>query len=122
MLDIAWKLKDKKTCLLVKKTEESKAIKNGFLYGGIAVGAVGLLTFTGIITAFDSRASLSTMGGTKSSRHAAYSAARNNRMRAGSYIMLGGFACEMVSVSFKFKETRQAHMVVELYNNTVTIK
>ena len=117
MLDLAWKTKDKKVCLMVKKTEEQKITKNVFMIGGIVLGSAGVLTFTGIVSAYTNVASTSTMG-----KRGSRNQARMQRQQTGGYLMLAGLGCEAVSIVFKIRETRHAHFVVDLYNKTVLAK
>jgi hypothetical protein len=113
MLDIAWKLQDKKINLFIRKTEANKLTKNCFFVGGFIVGVAGLLTYTGVI----SNSSTGAVG--RGPARAAQRAAREKRQRTGEAILLGGVGCELVSLVFNFKETRHAVMVVDLYNKTI---
>ncbi len=114
MLDIVWKQQDKKLKLLVKKTEELKVLKNSFLAGAIVLGTAGLLTFVG---AFDQDISASVGKG------AARTARLNERIQdrtVGGYLFLGGVATEAVSYVFHIREIRHAHVVVDVYNQSVS--
>lgn len=114
MLDIVWKLQDKKINLFINKTENSKVVKNCFFIGGILLGTAGILTFTGIISTSKPAAAVG-----KTAQRAAQRAARAKQQTTGTELFLSGTACELVSVIFSFKETNHAHMVVDLYNKSI---
>ena len=113
MLDIAWKLQDKKINLYIKKTENNKVFKNCFFAGGLILGAVGFLTYTGVIT----NTSVASVGPV--SAKAARRQYRRKLQQTGDDIALAGAGCELISLSFKFKETHHAHKVVDLYNKAI---
>jgi len=119
MLDIAWKLNDKKINLLVKQTETKRVAKNFFYISGITLDALGILTYTGVISAYTLNVHNATTGGGYGTRRAAQAAARTQRERTGGYMILSGLACEAISLGFKFDEIKHAHMVVTLYNQAV---
>lgn len=114
MLDIAWKLKDKKINLFINNTEQKKVVKNYFLFGGLALDAAGLLAYVGAF-------SPSTGASIGTTARQARRAASAQHHATGDYLILGGLSCELVSVIFHIQETRNAHMVVDLYNNAVSL-
>jgi len=116
MLDIAWKLNDKKINQMVNKTEQEKVIKNCFLLGGILVGTTGILTYTGVFSSYNNRINTSTVG---KSRKMALRLAAEQRRKLGGYLLLGGIASELCSVTFKLQETKHAHIVVDAYNKSL---
>ncbi len=118
MLDVVWKLNDKKINMAVAKTEQIKFTKNCFLVGGIALGAGGLLTAAGVFSGSNSRTANSTIGGA-GSRRRAQRAARTQSQKIGGYMMLGGLSCEVVSVVINIKERKYAHIAVDLYNKAL---
>jgi hypothetical protein len=113
MLDIAWKLQDKKINLFIKKTENNKVFKNCFFAGGLILGVVGFLTYTGVITT----TSVASVGPT--SAKAARRQYRKQLRQTGDNIALAGVGCELISLVFKFKEIHHAHKVVDLYNKAI---
>lgn len=117
MLDVAWKLKDKKINLMIRKTEEQKVYKNAFLIGGGVLELAGILTISGIISGYSTKASASTVGGSRPHHR---SPGRLQQVQTGGYLFLGGLACQGISIVFKIKETKHAHMVVDLYNDYVS--
>lgn len=118
MLDVAWKLQDKKINLMIKKTEDKKVAKNIFLISGFAIGTVALLKFSGAISAYNSHANNATMGKGRHPR-SLQRAERIEARRTGSYLLAAALGCEIVSFVFRKQETRHAHMVVTLYNNAI---
>src|ERR1035437_7416600 len=98
MLDIAWKLQDKKINLFIKKTEANKVTKNCFFFGGIAFGVAGFLTYTGVI----SNSSVAAVG-TVTSR-AQRAKEKHQRQITGEDIVLGRVGCELISLVFYFRE------------------
>ena len=118
MLDIAWKLQDKKINLAITQTEQIRFTKNCFLVGGIALATGGLLTSTGIFSGSSSRINISTVGGTANRRRGRTAARAQSRM-VGGYMILGGIGCELVSVGFNIHEKKYAHIVVDLYNKAI---
>jgi hypothetical protein len=118
MLDIAWKLNDKKINYLIRKTEKEKVVKNCFRIGGITLDAIGFLTFAGVFSAYKYKANSSTVGNVQSIR-AAQMADRAQRQRTGGCMILGGICCELASITFNIQETRHAHGVVDLYNKSI---
>lgn len=117
MLMVAQKLNDKKINMMIEKTNQDRIVEKSALYGGMVVGFVGLLTYVGVITAFDPTVNSVSYGG-RSSR-GARSAATTQRHTTAGYIMLGGIACELTSVVFKVQRVRHAHMVVDAYNKHI---
>jgi hypothetical protein len=118
MLDIVWKLQNKKINSVITKTEETRFTKNCFFVGGITLATAGLLTSAGAFSPSNSRANSSTVGGSGSPRRA-QRAQRMERQRIGGYMILGGVGCELVSVVFNIREKKYAHIVVDLYNKEV---
>ena len=118
MLDIAWKLQDKKINLAISQTEKIRFTKNCFLVGGIVLATGGLLTSAGLFLGSSSRTTTSTVGGT-GSRRRGQTAARAQSRKVGGYMILGGIGCELVSVAFNIHEKKYAHIVVDLYNKAV---
>jgi len=118
MLDIVWKLQNKKINSVITKTEETRFTKNCFFVGGITLATAGLLTSAGAFSPSTSRINNSTVGGGGSPRRA-QRAQRMQRQKVGGYMMLGGVGCELVSVVFNIKEKKYAHIVVDLYNKEV---
>jgi len=114
MLDIAWKQQDKKIKLFVKKTEDLKIGRNCFLLAGIVTGTAGLLTFVGAFSPYKAAAYGT---GIRSTRMAA----RSEFHATGRYLLLGALTCEVVSYVFYIKEKHNAHLVVDLYNNSVAV-
>jgi hypothetical protein len=114
MLDIAWKQPDKRVKLLVKKTEEYRVIKNCLMAGAITAGTIGVLTFFGSFSQ-----DISATVGRSVARSSRISSREQNRADGG-YVLLGALAVELVSITFKMKETRHAHLTVDLYNQSVT--
>ncbi len=114
MLDVLKKVNDKKINLMVEKTREKRFLRKSFLYGGIAIYSVGLLTSLGIITAFNS--SVNTIGTSRAARRAV----RTQQQTTGNYIMLGAVACELVSITFKIQARHHAHIAVDEYNKFIS--
>jgi hypothetical protein len=115
MLDVAGKLNDKKINLMIEQVNKKRILQKSFLYGGMVVGTVGLLTFAGIITAFNPSVNNVNVHGRNARR-----AATAQRRQTGGYIMLGGIACEIASVTFKIQRLHHAHIVVDAYNKQVS--
>ncbi len=118
MLDIAWKLNDKKINSMITQTEKTRFTKNCFLVGGVGLAAGGLLTSAGVFLSSNSRTNKATVGGKGSSRRA-QRAARSAQQRVGGYMILGGLSCELVSIVINIHERQNAHFVVDLYNKTL---
>ncbi len=118
MLDIAHQRNNKKMDMIIKATEEKKIIKNCFLYGGIAIGITGMLTYTGVVTAFNGPLPTTTTGNRQAIR-AIRNATTLLAHKTGGYLMLGCLASEIVAITFKFQETQHAHMVVSFYNKSL---
>jgi hypothetical protein len=118
MLDIAWKLQDKKINLAIAKTEKVRFTKNCLIVGGIALVTGGLLTAAGVFSPPNPKTNSSTIGGGGSSRRA-QRAARTQRQQIGGYMILGGISCELVSIVFNINERKYAHIVVDMYNKAV---
>ncbi len=114
MLDIAWKLKDRRINLIINRTEQKKVIKNWFLFSGLALDFAGLLTYVGAFSP-----SPGATVGKAAARQARKAIAAQNHT-TGGYIILGGLSCELVSFIFHVQESRNAHMVADLYNNSVS--
>jgi len=114
MLDVTWKLQDKKINLFIKKTETDRVIKNCFFIGGILLGAAGVLTYSGIISTSSTSAAVG-----RGPARAAQKAARLKRQTTGTKLLLGGIGCELVCLVFNFRENTHAHLVVDLYNKNI---
>jgi hypothetical protein len=114
MLDIAWKLKDKKINLMINSTEQKKVVKNCFLFGGLALDLAGLLTYVGAFSPTTGAAV-----GRLTARQARRAVEAKNH-EIGGYMIAGGLSCELVSVIYHIQETRNAHLVVDLYNNSIS--
>jgi hypothetical protein len=100
--------KDKKVDLMIKKTEEKRFIQNCFVGAGIGVFAIGGYIYLSNQPARRSRRGSPVTNSTSAT-------ARQN----GGYLMLAGLASEVAGLSFKFDRTRHAHMVVNLYNQSI---
>jgi hypothetical protein len=118
MLDMVWKQQNPKINPVIIKTEKIKFTKNFFLVGGIALGIGGILTFTGVFSALNTRANISTVGSGRNGRMS-QRAAKSDRQRAGAYMILGGISCEILSFTFNIKEKKFANAVVALYNKSI---
>lgn len=114
VLDILKKVNDKKINLMVEKTQEKRFIRKGFLYGGIVLYSVGLLTSAGIITAFNP--TVNTTGTGRGARRAV----STQQQKTGRYFMLGAIACELVSITFKLEARHHTHIAVDAYNKLIS--
>ena len=108
MLDVARKLKDKKIDLFVNRVEKKKAIQYIVLIAG------GLLFLDGLYLTAANRVSGRRHGLTPSN-NASEAQSRN----LGRVLMVTGIGCAGVSIYFRFARRHSAHMVMDLFNQTV---
>jgi len=108
MIRIAEKQHDKKIDLMINKVEKKKAWQYIVLIGG------GLLVLDGLYLLAANRVSSHHRGASAPS-----SMSQQQSRNLGRLLVLGGIGCGAVSLYFRFDRRRTAHLVMDLYNQTV---
>ena len=120
MLETAEKLKDPKVHHFIKKTRSYVALKQGAKISSITLAAGSLLVLTGIInfknTAGLAAAAAPTKGGPRGGNKAAQTALVNTRKANAGKVFLGAVGAAALSLTFKFGEKKNAHLVCDLFN------
>jgi hypothetical protein len=123
MLETAEKLKDKKVNHFIKKTRNYVLLKQVSKGTTVALAATSLLVLTGVVN-FKNTATLSAAvapqrGGPRgggAARGAAQQALIKQRKANAGYVLLGAVSSAALSLTFKFGEKKNAHLVCDLYN------
>lgn len=119
MLETAEKIKDPKIHHFIKKTRSYVALKQGAKVTGVALGIGSLLVLTGIVN-FSNTASLAatanTRGGPRSASNNTRQVLQTTRRSNAGKVFLGALGASVLSISFKFGEKKNAHLVCDLFN------
>ena len=123
MLETAEKLKNPKIQHFIKKTRSYNSLKHGAKFSSFGLTAGSLLVLTGIVN-FKNTASLAatanTRGGPRGSSNNARQVLQTTRRANAGKVFLGALGAGALSISFKFGEKKNAHLVCDLFNLQTT--